>query len=37
MKKILVLASMAWLVHQTAAAGTGYLVSTYPNEGRRTV
>ncbi|MET0857176.1 MAG: hypothetical protein ABWY27_10540 [Telluria sp.] len=38
MKKILVLASMALLVHQTAAAGTGYyLVSTYPNEGQRTV
>jgi hypothetical protein len=38
MKRILVLASLALLVQQQAAAGTGYyLVTTYPNEGQRTV
>lgn len=38
MKRILALASMALFVQQQAAAGTGYyLVSTYPNEGQRTV
>jgi hypothetical protein len=37
MKRVLVLASLVGLVQQ-AAAGTGYyLVSTYPNEGQRTV
>jgi hypothetical protein len=38
MKKILVLAPLAWLVHSTAAAGTGYYVeSTHGNEAERTV
>jgi hypothetical protein len=38
MKKILVLASLALLMQQQAAAGTGYyLVTTYPNEGQRTI
>lgn len=38
MKKILVLASMVLFVQQQAAAGTGYyLVTTYPNEGQRTI
>jgi hypothetical protein len=39
MRKIFVLASMAGLLYQHAAmAGTGYyLVTTYPNEGQRTV
>jgi hypothetical protein len=38
MKKILVLASLALCVQQQALAGTGYyLVTTYPDEGRRTL
>lgn len=38
MKKILLLASLAWLSQQQVMAATGYyLVTTYPNEGQRTV